>query len=399
MSELDLKPLLVKGGERILLIVLDGLGGLPKDRCTELEAAHTPNLDRLAAQSSLGVTYAVGPGITPGSAPAHLALFGYDPIRHQVGRGVIEALGVGLELTPEDICVRANFATYRNGVVVDRRAGRLSTEENRRLCERIRREVPQISGVEVVIEPGKEHRFVVVFRGPGLSDAISETDPQREGLPPSRPGPLTPEAVRTAEVVEEFLERAHKLLKDEPRANQILLRGFSRHPALEGFSERYGLRAACIATYPMYRGVARLVGMEVLETGPSWDEEIDCLSRTKDHFDFFYLHFKETDMRGEDGDFVGKLRLIESFDQKLPRILELGFPVLGITSDHSTPALLKAHSWHPNPFLLFSRYCLAEGKEGFSERSCAWGVLGQFPATQVMPLLLAHAGRLKKYGA
>jgi 2,3-bisphosphoglycerate-independent phosphoglycerate mutase len=396
---MDLKPLLVKNDERILLVVADGLGGLPKDDRTELEAAQTPNLDRLAAQSSLGLTEPVAPGITPGSGPAHLALFGYDPLSHEVGRGVLEALGVGLVLTPEDLCIRANFASIKDGVIVDRRAGRIPTEENRRLCSRLQEEISDIEGVKIIIKPSKEHRFVVVFKGYGLSDRLPDTDPQHEGAPPVAVEPLAPEAERSARVTREFLNRATDLLKAETQANYILLRGFSHYPSFEPISERYGLKAACIASYPMYRGIARLVGMEVLETGNSWDDELETLSQTQDQFDFFYLHFKETDMRGEDGDFAGKVRLIEALDQRLPQILALNFSVLAITSDHSTPALLRAHSWHPNPFLLHSRYCRVEGVEGFSERRCQQGVLGQFPATQVMPLLLAHARRLKKYGA
>lgn len=395
-------PLLEPNDQKILLVVIDGLGGAPKNGKTELETAKTPNLDILAKKSSLGLSMPIGPGITPGSAPAHLALFGYDPIETQIGRGLLEALGVGLEVTPKDLCVRANFATIDdNGVVTDRRAGRISTDENKRLCAKLTKTIKSIEDIEVIIQPGKEHRIAIMFRGEGLGAELNDTDPQHEGKKPFEINALTPKASKSAKIVSSFLGRAKSILADEPKANFILLRGFAQYPNIESMASRFKIKPACVATYPMYKGIAKLVGMEVLPTGDTWDDEIDCLRQYRDNlqgFDFFYVHFKELDKMGEDGNFAGKVKLLEKLDKKIPKILRLKPDVLCITGDHSTPAVLKSHSWHPNPLLLYSTTCRASGIKEFSERSCAYGGLGVFPATDVMLLLLAHALKLKKFG-
>lgn len=393
-----IKSLIVPNERKILLIVLDGLGGLPKNGKTELEAARTPNLDNLAKRSILGLTIPVNYGITPGSVPGHLALFGYDPIKYPVGRGVIEALGVGLSLHPDDLCIRGNFATFKNGVIVDRRAGRISTEENRRLCELLQSNIRRISNTKIIIRSSEGHRFAIVMRGEGLSTYVSESDPLRSDEEPREIKPLRDEAKKTAEMLKELKDRALELLKSEERANYILLRGYSKFPSLEPMSTFYKLDPACIATYPCYRGIGKLVGMEILQA-KTWEEEIEVLKSSFNDFDFFYLHFKETDTKGEDGDFEGKIELIEKFDRLLEKILKLKFDVIAIGSDHSTPALLKGHSWHPSPFLLYSPYVRSDGAEKFSERSCKKGGLGIFPALGVMPLLLAHSLKLKKFGA
>jgi 2,3-bisphosphoglycerate-independent phosphoglycerate mutase len=399
-----LPSLLEPNDQKIILVVIDGLGGLPKNGKTELETAKTPNLDNLAKKSSLGLSMPIGAGITPGSAPAHLALFGYDPIETQIGRGLLEALGVGLEVTPKDLCVRANFATIdNNGVVTDRRAGRISTEENKRLCAKLTKTIKSIEDVEVIIQPGKEHRIAIMFRGEGLGEELNDTDPQHEGKKPSDIKALTPKASKSAKIVSSFLGMAKSILADEPKANFILLRGFAQYPKIESMANRYKIKPACVATYPMYKGIAKLVGMEVLPTGETWDDEIDCLRPYRDNppkadFDFFYVHFKELDKMGEDGNFTGKVKLLEKLDKKIPKILRLKPDVLCITGDHSTPAVLKSHSWHPNPFLLYSAFSRLSGVKEFSERACANGGLGVFPATDVMPLLLAHALKLKKFG-
>lgn len=395
-----LTDLLVPGDTKILQIVVDGMGGLERDGKTELETAKTPNLDALAAKSSLGLTTPVDAGITPGSGPAHLALFGYDPLEYEIGRGVLEALGIDYPLKRGDMAARANFATMKGGVITDRRAGRLPTADNERLCKRLSDAIPDIEDVKVNIRTVKDHRFVVVFDGEGLSPELTESDPQKNGKPPQVIKPLAKDAGKTARIVNLFVLQVQEILASEKCANALLMRGFASLPDLVPFGEQYGLRAAAIATYPMYRGLARLVGMQVLETGSAWDDELATLKDNFDKFDYFFFHIKEIDAAGEDGDFEKKVELIGKFDKMLPEILELGFDVVAITSDHSTPAMLSGHSWHPNPFLLHApATARTEGEPGFSERICCRGLLGHFNSLDVMPLLLAHARRLKKYGA
>jgi 2,3-bisphosphoglycerate-independent phosphoglycerate mutase len=394
-----LSSILEPNDQKILLVVIDGLGGSPRNGKTELETAKTPNLDNLAKKASLGLSMPIGPGITPGSAPAHLALFGYDPIKTQIGRGLLEALGVGLEVTPKDLCVRANFATIDDkGIVTDRRAGRISTEENKRLCDKLSKTIKYLEDIEVIIKPGKEHRIAIMFRGDGLGAELTDSDPLHEGKKPIEISALSPRSSKSVKIVNSFLRLAKNILADEPKANFILLRGFAQYPNIESMASRYKINPACVATYPMYKGIAKLVGMEVLPTGETWDDEIETVREHMTNYDFFYVHFKEVDKMGEDGNFEGKVKLIEDLDKKIPKILRLKPDVLCITGDHSTPAVLKSHSWHPNPFLLYSATCRASGIKEFSERSCAGGGLGVFPATNVMPLLLAHALKLKKFG-
>lgn len=385
---------------KIVLLVLDGLGGLPHEQrgLTELEYANTPNLDELAAGGMCGLSQTVGPGITPGSGPAHLALFGYDPIRENVGRGVLSALGVGFDLGKDDLAARINFATIDDdGVVRDRRAGRISDEENRRLCKRL--SAVRIPGAEIYLRTESEHRAVVVFRGDNLSGELLDTDPQQVGLPPVEPRAATPDGEATASIVDHFLGEARRVLADEYPANMILLRGFAKLPSLTTLPEAHGMRCAAIAAYPMYRGLGRLVGMDVLATGKSIGEEFDTLTRAYQDYDFFFVHVKPTDSRGEDGDFDGKAAVIEEVDRLIPQITELKPQVLVVTGDHSTPATLGSHSWHPTPFLLSSPVAMPDETTRFGERACAGGGLGVFPARSIMALVLAHALRLKKFGA
>jgi len=395
------RQLVQKNDSKIVMLVVDGLGGLamePSTR-TELEAANTPNLDNLAAHSLCGLHEPVAAGITPGSGPSHLALFGYDPLKYQVGRGVLSALGIDFDLHPSDVAARGNFCTVdEKGLVTDRRAGRISTEKNQELCALLR-EI-ELEGAELLIETVKEYRLLVVLRGDDLSPEVNDTDPQATGERPLEPRAFAPPAERTAKLVAQFLEQARQILADHHPANMIILRGFSRLPDWPSMQEVFCLKAAAIAAYPMYRGVAKLVGMDVLETDSELDAELDVLEQNWGAYDFFFVHSKATDSAGEDGDFQRKKGLIEAVDARVPRILHLKPDVLIVTGDHSTPALLRSHSWHPVPVLLWSKHCREDGVDRFGERACMHGGLGpRLAATDLMPLALANALRLEKYGA
>ncbi len=397
-----LKPLLQGNGGKIILLVLDGLGGLPIEASgpTELEAAATPNMDRLAAEGMLGQTIPIKPGIIPGSGPAHLALFGYDPLVHNVGRGALSAAGVGLDVRPGDVAARGNFCTLdAAGNIADRRAGRIASAEAAPLVEKLA--AIQIPGVETQVRQVKEYRFTVVMRGQGLDARLLDTDPQKTGVPPLPVQPIEPAAQRTAELFNQWVAAARQALAGHPQANGVTLRGFATDPALPPYAEAYGLKAACVAVYPMYRGVAKLVGMEVIQfKGEKPADEFAAVARHWDEYDFFFIHIKKTDSKGEDGDFEGKARIIESVDAALPALLDLNPATLIITGDHSTPARLRSHSWHPVPFLLWApATALPDENTRFGERACARGGLGTFPALETMSLALAHAGRLKKFGA
>ena len=389
---------LIKEGDRILLFVIDGVGGLPKEGETELEKARTPNLDRLAEKSVLGLLEPLPPGITPGSGPAHLSIFGYDPLKYNIGRGVLEALGADVPLTRDDLAIRGNFCTVdKNGIIIDRRAGRIETEECARLVKKISEKIREIEGIKISFYPGKEHRFVIVLRGKGISDKIKETDPQKEGVKPYLPEPLEEEARLTSSVLNRMIEEIKNILKDE-KANFILMRGYAKSPEIETFDERYGLRALGIAYYPMYKGLARLVGMDVVDI-KSFEEGIEVLKEKHKNYDFVYLHFKETDKAGEDGDFERKVKEIERIDKYIPEILKCDFKVIAITGDHSTPWKLKSHSWHPCPLLLYSEYAGVDDTKRFTEREAIKGYLGKIKGWELIPILLANAKRLLKYGA
>jgi 2,3-bisphosphoglycerate-independent phosphoglycerate mutase len=399
--DLDLvRSLAVPATTKIVLLSADGLGGFPEPATglSELETARIPHLDALARRGACGLLRHVGPGITPGSGPGHLGLFGYDPLRYPVGRGVLEALGIDFDLRPGDVAARGNFCTLdAAGRITDRRAGRIPTERCAALVDRLRR--IRVPGVELLVEPVKEHRFVLVLRGPGLSGRLSETDPQTLGQPPLPVHAQAPEARVAADVVNRFVAEARTLLADAGPANMVLLRGFDQRPPLPSFPETYGLRAAAIAAYPMYRGLARLVGMDVLKTGNTLADEVGTLQSHWDAYDFVFLHYKDTDKAGEDGDFQAKVAALERLDAALPAIEALGPDVLVVTGDHATPAVLRAHSWHPVPVVLAGRYALPDAVERFSERACGPGSLGTLPAHDLMALVLAHALRLTKYGA
>lgn len=396
-----MRELSVSTDSKMVLLVLDGLGGLPnEDGLTELEAAGTPNLDSLAARSDLGLSRPLGDqgGVSPGSGPGHLGLFGYDPMHYIVGRGILSALGVGLELGENDLAARINFATKDgSGKISDRRAGRVESEKAAKLVERLQDEVA-IDGVEVVMDHEKEHRAVVIFRGEGLSDALSDTDPQRTGLEPFPVRAEDESSERAAKVANEFVSRANEVLSGEDAANTVLLRGFGMHPALPRFSETYRLSPAAIAGYPMYKGLARLAGMQVLQEGEGIAGEFETLKQSWNDHDFFFVHIKYTDSSGEDGDFRRKAQIIEQVDGLVPGLLELEPDALAVTGDHGTPAKLMSHSWHGVPFLLNSPYTVPTATR-FGERTCAGGSLGAFAAEEIMGLLMGHALKLNRYGA
>jgi len=392
----------ITGNSKVFLLVLDGLGGIqhPRFNKTELQAARKPNLDRLASKSVCGVLDPVMPGITPGSGPSHMALFGYDPLECNIGRGVLSALGVGFCLTEKDLAARANFATVdAEGNVTDRRAGRISSDTNSRLCEKLSRSIRLPYDVKLYIQTESEHRAVVVLRGEGLSGHISDTDPQMVGVPPQEPTALSSEAEKSSQIVRSFLKQASEILRYEHPANAILLRGFATQRPFKSFHDRFKLKAAAVAKYPMYRGLARLIGMDVLTACENMDAEIGLIGKELKNYDFFYIHVKKTDSYGEDGNFEDKVKTIELIDSKIPSLVELSPDVFVVTADHSTPSVMKAHSWHPVPVLLWAKTCRVDDVVSFDEISCAKGGIGRMPMVHLMTLILAHAARLTKYGA
>jgi 2,3-bisphosphoglycerate-independent phosphoglycerate mutase len=401
-----LESLVLPHTSKIVLLVLDGLGDLPqaaRGGATPLEAARTPNFDAIAPNCALGRLTPVAPGITPGSGPGHLGLFGYDPLTHAVGRGVLEALGAGIDLQPGDVAARANFCTVdAAGITTDRRAGRIPTATCERLVEGLKQAAGRIEDIDILLQAGKGHRFVVVLRGPGLGGAVSDADPHKEGLPIPAAHALEPGAgnEKAARIANAFVQRAAQLLTKEAPANAVLLRGLAERPRFAGYLERFRLRAAAIAAYPMYRGVASLAGMDLfVPSGDGAAEAFAVVAREWATHDYFFVHVKGTDMAGEDGDFAGKVAVIESVDAALPKLLALKPDVLCITGDHSTPVAMKGHSWHPIPALVCSPVCFADASPRFHEKACRAGSLGTLASKDLIAVLLANAGRLDKYGA
>jgi 2,3-bisphosphoglycerate-independent phosphoglycerate mutase len=385
---------------KIVLVVADGLGGLPLEPGgkTELETARTPNLDACARDGVCGLSIPVLPGITPGSGPGHLGLFGYDPLHYRIGRGILEALGIQFDVGPRDVATRGNFCTLDdNGLISDRRAGRPTTERCVEMCKLL--QTIRVPGVELFVEPVREHRFVVVFRGDELGDAVNDTDPQQTGHAPLTAKGADAASQETADAVNRFAAEAAKVLKEHAPTNGVTLRGFARYPKIATMRDLYGLRSAALAVYPMYKGLARLVGMDVLDAGSTLNDQVETLQRIWDKYDFFFLHYKYTDSTGEDGNFAAKVEMIERFDAAIPKIRGLNPDVLIVTGDHSTPSKLKSHSWHPVPVLLTARSCRTDAVTEFGESQCLHGGLGQFQAMYLLPLAMAHAGRLGKYGA
>jgi 2,3-bisphosphoglycerate-independent phosphoglycerate mutase len=401
MTNLDvMKSISIATRSKIVVLVIDGLGGLPEPGTgkTELETANTPNLDRLAERGICGLSDPVSPGITPGSAPGHLGIFGYDPLVFNIGRGALEVTGIDFELQPGDVAVRGNFCTMDEaGRITDRRAGRISQE----LCVELSRLLDgmRIGDTQVIVRPVKEHRFGIVFRGGDLSPAINDTDSQQTGVPPRPVSASSPEGERMVGIVSQFVEKAKGILADRYPTNMILLRGFAEKPQIPGIGEVYKLRPAAIASYPMYRGLARLVGMDVLATGINIEDEFKTLVENYGNYDYFFVHIKGSDAAGEDGDFQRKVKVIEQVDQILPVMLRKQPEVIVVTGDHSTPALLKSHSWHPVPLLLYSQWCRKDAVREFSESACISGGLGRIAAKEIMALAMGNAMKLTKYGA
>jgi 2,3-bisphosphoglycerate-independent phosphoglycerate mutase len=397
-----MRELHLKNKSKLVLLVMDGLGGAPIEAGgpTELESASTPNMDRMAAEGTLGQIIPVAYGITPGSGPAHLALFGYDPLHFDAGRGVLEATGIGMRVEKGAVSARGNFCTLDSeGLITDRRAGRIPSDEALPIVEILNQ--VQIPEVQVEVRHVREYRFAVIMRGVDLHPAILDTDPQATGKAPLPAVAETPEAEKTASYFNQWIKAAQESLKDQPKANGLTLRGFSTDPALPSFEQVYGLNSACVAVYPMYRGVSKLVGMEIVDfKGESPSEEFAVVEQQWEDYDFFFVHIKKTDSRGEDGDFKKKAEVIESVDAALPELLALKPDVIAITGDHSTPARLRTHSWHPVPLLLWApETVLPDTQQRFGERACQQGGLGTFYARDLLPIMLAHAKRLQKFGA
>ena len=389
----------VSTSSKIVLLVVDGLGGLahPDTGKSELETANTPNLDAMAQQSACGLTTPVIPGVAPGSGPGHLALFGYDPLKYIIGRGALEALGIEVELRPGDVAARGNFCTIDDGGnLVDRRAGRIPTELSAPLCERL--DQIELDGVQCDVFPVQDYRFVLRLRGEGLSELITETDPQITGVPDLAVRPIQPAAEKTAGLVNQFVAKARQLLSEEERGNMVLLRGWAQLPSLPPMGDVYRLNPAGIAAYPMYRGLATVASMKIIPTGHSFADEVETLHQNYASHDFFFIHYKPADAAGEDGDFDAKVKTLEELDPFIPQIQALNPDVFMVAGDHATPAIMAAHSWHPVPFMLNSRLTKGEGIPGFNERACAQGSLGRIPATNIMLLALSHSGKLNKFG-
>jgi 2,3-bisphosphoglycerate-independent phosphoglycerate mutase len=399
-----LQPLINKNESKIIYVIMDGLGGLPMEKGgkTELETARTPTMDRMAAEGVLGQLDPIGPGMTPGSGPAHLALFGYDPIGDNVGRGILSALGVDFPVTERDVCARLNFCTLdEKGNISDRRAGRIATEVNQKLCAKLSDSIRLFNNVEFFLRTESEHRALLVIRGDGLGGNLNDTDPQKIGVPPYNAEGNDPASEKTAGYVNEFLKQTRQILQDDHPANFILARGFAKHEPLQTMEDRYGIRCAAIAQYPMYRGLARLVGMDVLEQPETYDTMFTLLKDNYKNYDFFFIHFKKTDSYGEDGNFDAKVKTIETVDTWLKDLDALKPDVIVVTGDHSTPSRLKSHSWHPVPALLYCNNGLGrvDATNSFGETACAQGAFGRRPMNTMILEALASAGRIKKFGA
>ncbi len=403
MKNRKFEELVTSGNSKIVFLIMDGLGGVENDEQsgTELQVAQKPNLDGLAAKAICGLLDPISPGITPGSGPAHFGLFGYDPVEYNIGRGVLEAAGIDFPFTDDDVVARINFCTVgSDGKITDRRAGRLATDDNIRVCEKLQKQINKHAQLsDILIRPVKEHRAVVAFRGKGLFGDLEDTDPQKTGELPLAPKALNEQSKSIVPIVADFIQQAAAILNDEPRANMLLLRGFAKYRRFPTMLDRFKLKSLAIATYPMYKGIARLLGMAIAPDTDTIEDEIKMLCAKYKDYDYFFVHIKATDSRGEDGKFDDKVKVIEKVDSLLPQICALNPDVLVITGDHSTPAAMSGHSWHPVPVLLSAKNCRPDRATSFGERACLSGGLGRMPMKYLMGFALAHAGKLQKFGA
>ncbi|MEW6535198.1 MAG: 2,3-bisphosphoglycerate-independent phosphoglycerate mutase [Candidatus Auribacterota bacterium] len=392
-----------KSDSKIVMLVADGLGGMPMtpDGKTELETAKMPNLDKIVPASQIGLLDPVQPGITPGSGPGHLGIFGYDPLEANIGRGVLSALGVNFDLKHGDLCARINLCTIDgNGIITDRRAGRIATDQNIRIMKKLNENINVPDGVQLFLETEKEHRAGMVLRGKKFYADIADTDPQKTGLAPLDPAASDPaKGEETVEILKDIIAQAKAILADEPQANMMLLRGFAEYSQYPTMQERFKMKSLALATYPMYRGLAKLIGMDVNWNISTMEEQLDELKKQFNNYDFFFIHIKKTDSYGEDGNFEQKVKVIESIDTMIPKILELNPDVLILTCDHSTPAKMKAHSWHRIPSLIYSQWCRPDRISTFNEYTCRGGSLTGLATKHLIPIAMAHAGKLAKFGA
>ena len=392
---------------RIVLLVIDGVGDIPHPDHgfkTPLEVAKTTNLDKLAKKSVLGRLVPVHYGITPGSGPGHLGLFGYDPRNYVLGRGVMEALGLDIQLFPSDVAARGNFVTLdSNGTIINRRGGkgdeRLKTEETARRVELLTSKVDKILSIEILVTGGLDHRFVAIFRGREMRSNMTDSDPQKEGQPILKIRALDSNSQISAQIANEFILRANRALADYEYGNGIVLRGFSKRPNWPSMKQRFKLNCCAIAEYPMYRGLAQVLGMDKVSAGPTPKEAFQAYVDNYKKYTFFFIHVKKSDSYGESGQFENKVKVIEEVDAALPTLFEKMPECLVITGDHSTPVYMKSHSWHPVPLLIHSDVCGADQAKKFTENECNIGGLSTFPSRHLMNVILANAGKLSKYGA
>ena len=404
---------------KVVLVIIDGLGDRPiselKDQ-TPLEAANTPNLDYFATNGITGIMNAIDVGIRPGSDTSHLAIFGYDPETHYTGRGIFEAAGIGMELKKGDIALRGNFATVTEDlIIVDRRAGRI--ENVSKLADALNG--MKIDGVRFFVKAGVMHRAGVVLRGSNLSHMVSDNDPHEVGVKVKQVKALdnTEEAKFTASVINKFLEEAHKILKEHEvnkkrrkerllEANYILLRGASKLTHFEPFEKKYKLKACCIAGAGLYKGIAKVLGMDVLQVkGATGTANTDinakfiAAKKALAKYDFVFVHIKYADNYAEDGNVFGKLKFIEKIDDALIHLIGIKDTLIVITADHSTPCKLKAHSGDPVPIVMFGEGVRTDKVKEFNERSCMQGGLGRIKGKDLMNEILNLIGKAKLYGA
>ncbi len=398
---------------KIVFIVFDGLADRPIKELgnkTPLEVANKPNLDELAKRGVNGLLDIISPGKRIGSDVAHLSILGYDPYKYYTGRGPLEASGIGLELDSNDVAFRANFATVSEDfTVIDRRAGRI--KEGTKELEKAINEID--IGVDFIFKASVAHRGALVLKGKGLSDKVSDTDPHEVGVKVMEAKPLenTKEAKRTAEIINEFTKKVHEVLNNHrvnverakrglPKANIVLLRGAGRTPKLEPFEKRYGIKGACIAKTAIIKGIARLLGMEVIDSKEDFLERGKQIFEALNRNDFVLLNIKEPDEAGHDGNYEKKIKIIEEADKMIGMFLDyVEENYLVVLSDHTTPVSFRDHTGDEVPVLIAGPEVRSDDVTTFSERSVYKGYLNRIRALDLMTYMLNLTNRLEKYGA